>query len=36
VSSKKHVRVPNFLTKPPPHVFLGQNGLFGAFRGKTI
>jgi hypothetical protein len=36
VSSKKHVRVPNFLTKPPPHVFLGQNGLFCAFWGKTI
>jgi hypothetical protein len=36
VSSKKHVCVPNFLTKPPPHVFLGQNGLFGAFWGKTI
>jgi hypothetical protein len=36
VSSKKHVYVPNFLTKPPAHVFLGQNGLFGAFWGKTI
>jgi hypothetical protein len=36
VSSKKHVSVPNFLTKPPPHVILGQNGLFGAFWGKTI
>jgi hypothetical protein len=36
VSSKKHVCVPNFLTKPPPHIFLGQNGPFGAFRGKTI
>jgi hypothetical protein len=36
VSSKKHVCVPNFLTKPPPHVFLGQKGLFGAFWGKNI
>jgi hypothetical protein len=36
VSSKKHVCVPNFFTKPPPHIFMGQNGLFGAFRGKTI
>jgi hypothetical protein len=36
VSSKKHVCVPNFLTKPPPHIFLGQNGLFGAFWGNTI
>jgi hypothetical protein len=36
VSSKKHFCVPNFLTKPPPHVFLGQNGPFGAFGGKTI
>jgi hypothetical protein len=36
VSSKKHVCVPNFLTKPPPHIFLGQNGPFGVFRGKTI
>jgi hypothetical protein len=36
VSSKKHVCVPNFLTKPPPHIFLGQNGPFGAFWGKTI
>jgi hypothetical protein len=35
-SSKKHACVPNFLTKPPPHVFLGQNGQFGAFWGKTI
>jgi hypothetical protein len=34
VSSKKHVCVPNFLTKPPPHVFLGQKGLFGAFLGQ--
>jgi hypothetical protein len=36
VSSKKHVCVPNFLTKPPPHIFLGPNGQFGAFWGKTI
>jgi hypothetical protein len=36
VSSKKYFYVPNFFTKPPPHVFLGQNGLFGAFWGKTI
>jgi hypothetical protein len=36
VSSKKLICVPNFLTKPPPHIFLGQNGLFGAFWGKTI
>jgi hypothetical protein len=36
MSSKKHVCVPNFLTKPPPHVFLGPNGPFGAFGGKTI
>jgi hypothetical protein len=36
VSSKKHVCVPNFFTKPPPHVFLGQKGLFGAFWGKNI
>jgi hypothetical protein len=35
VSSKKHVCVPNFLTKPPPHIFLGQNGPFGAFWGKN-
>jgi hypothetical protein len=35
-SSSKHACVPNFLTKPPPHVFLGQNGPFGAFWGKTI
>jgi hypothetical protein len=35
VSSKKLVCVPNFLTKPPPHIFLGQKGLFGAFWGKT-
>jgi hypothetical protein len=35
-SSKKHACVLNFLTKPPPHVFLGQNGPFGAFWGKTI
>jgi hypothetical protein len=36
VSSKKHVCVPNFLTKPAPHVFLGPNGPFGEFGGKTI
>jgi hypothetical protein len=36
VSSKKHVCVLNFLTKPAPHVFLGPNGPFGAFWGKTI
>jgi hypothetical protein len=36
VSSKKHACVPNFLTKLPPHVFLRQNGPFGAFCGKTI
>jgi hypothetical protein len=36
VPSKKNVCVPNFLTKPPPHVFLGPNGPFGAFGGKTI
>jgi hypothetical protein len=36
VSSKKHDCVSNFLSKPPPHVFLGQNELFGAFWGKTI
>jgi hypothetical protein len=36
VSSKKHVCFLNFLTKLPPQVFLGQNGLFGAFGGKTI
>jgi hypothetical protein len=36
VSSKKHVCVPNFFTKPPRHIFLGQNGPFGAFWGKTI
>jgi hypothetical protein len=36
MSSKKHVYIPNFLTKPPPHIFLGQNGPFGAFWGKTI
>jgi hypothetical protein len=36
VSTKKHVCFSNFFTKPPPHVFLGQNGPFGAFCGKTI
>jgi hypothetical protein len=36
VSLKKHVCVPNFLTKPAPHLFLGTNGPFGAFGGKTI
>jgi hypothetical protein len=36
VPSKKNVCVPNFLTKPPPQVFLGPNGPFGAFGGKTI
>jgi hypothetical protein len=36
VSTKKHVCIPNFLTKPPSHVFFGQNGLFAAFWGKTI
>jgi hypothetical protein len=36
VSSKKHVGVPNFLTKPAPHVFLRPNRPFGAFGGKTI
>jgi hypothetical protein len=36
VSSKKHFCVPNFLTKPPPYVFLGPYGPFSAFGGKTI
>jgi hypothetical protein len=35
-SSKKHVCVPNFLTKLPPYVFLGRYGLFSAFGGKSI
>jgi hypothetical protein len=36
VSTRKHICVPNFLTKPPPHVLLGQNGPFGASWGKNI
>jgi hypothetical protein len=36
VPSKKNVCISNFLTKLPPHVFLGPNGPFGAFGGKTI
>jgi hypothetical protein len=36
VSSKKHVWVPNFLTKSSPYVFLWPYGPFNAFGGKTI
>jgi hypothetical protein len=35
VSSKRDFRVPSFLTKPPPYVFLGPCGPFSAFGGKN-
>jgi hypothetical protein len=34
--SEKHVSGPNSFTKPPPHIFLGPNGLFDAFQGRIV
>jgi hypothetical protein len=34
--SHKQVFGSNFFTKPPPHLFSGPNGLYGAFGGKIF